>query len=103
MAQKINILYIGRHPEITPTVLRLLNNNPDWNGIATLHDNEACELFTQHNFEIVLLGNGINKTEEAQLRTFFTTHNPSTKIVQHYGGGSGLLTNEIEMALQHKS
>jgi len=99
MSDKINILYIGRHPEITPTVLRLINNNPDWNGIGTLYDDEACELFKQHDCAIVLLGNGISDEEELQLRQFFTAHNPAIKIVQHYGGGSGLLASEILIAL----
>ena len=99
MSQKINILYIGRHPEITTTVIRLINNNPEWNGFGTMHDTEAMQLFTQNNFTIVLLGNGIEPHEETQLRQFFTTQNPAIKIVQHYGGGSGLLTSEILIAL----
>ena len=101
MSQKINILYIGRHPEITTTVIRLINNNPEWNGFGTMHDTEAMQLFTQNNCTIVLLGNGINPGEESQLRQFFTMQNPSIKIVQHYGGGSGLLTSEILMALNN--
>jgi len=99
MLQKINILYIGRHPQITETVLRLINNNADWNGLCTTSDQEAKDLFIQHDIAIVLLGNGIEKNEEQELRAFFTAHNPAAKIVQHYGGGSGLLYSEILMAL----
>lgn len=99
MSQKVNILYIGRHPEITATVVRLLNNNEDWFGMGTTQDSEAQLLFTQHPFNIVLLGNGITKEEDLQLRMFFTAQNPAIKIVQHYGGGSGLLKSEILIAL----
>lgn len=99
MANKINILYIGRHPEITTTVNRLLNNNEEWNGLCTTRDDEAQALFTAHDISIVLLGNGISREEETELRSFFAAHNPMAKIVQHYGGGSGLLKSEIYMAL----
>jgi len=103
MSQKVNILYIGRHAEITTVVKRLLNNNEDWLGICTTTDAEAKELFLQHEFDIVLLGNGITKDEDHQLREYFTSHNPAIKIVQHYGGGSGLLKSEILMALNKKA
>ena len=103
MPQKTNILYIGRNAEITTVVVRLLNNNEDWFGMGTTLDNEAQELFMQHPFDIVLLGNGITKDEDLQLRAFFTNHNPAIKIVQHYGGGSGLLKSEILIALEKKA
>ena len=103
MSQKTNILYIGRYAEITTVVVRLLNNNEDWFGMGTTLDAEAQELFIQHPFDIVLLGNGIIKDEDLQLRAFFTNHNPAIKIVQHYGGGSGLLKSEILIALGKKA
>jgi len=99
MSKKTNILYIGRNAEITTVVTRLLNNNEEWFGLGTTLDAEAKELFLQHKFDIVLLGNGITKDEEVQLRAFFKGENPAIKIVQHYGGGSGLLKSEILIAL----
>ncbi|MDB5108892.1 MAG: hypothetical protein JWR67_6, partial [Mucilaginibacter sp.] len=38
---KIEILVIGRHPEILQTVLRLVNNNAEWNATGTATDEEA--------------------------------------------------------------
>ncbi|KGO91669.1 hypothetical protein [Flavobacterium subsaxonicum] len=99
MSKKINILYIGRHAEILETVVRLINKNDSWNGIGVSKDSQAMELFIKHPFDIVLLGCGIDEEDENKLRTFFTLNNPSVKIVQHYGGGSGLLYNEITTAL----
>lgn len=99
MSHKINILYIGRHAEITEVVIRVINKNEAWHGMGTTQDNEAKALFMAHRFDIVLLGNGISESEELELRSFFTQHGPSVKIVQHYGGGSGLLNSEIWMAL----
>jgi len=99
--KKINILYTGRHPEILETVVRLINNNENWAGYGAGSDEETIELFKKADFDIVLLGCGISKKSEASLRQFFAEHNPECKIVQHYGGGSGLLTSEILMALNN--
>lgn len=96
---KINILYTGRHPEILETVVRLINQNDRWKGYGAANNEEAISLFTAIDFTIVLLGCGIPKDEENNLRESFASHNPQCKIVQHYGGGSGLLSNEILMAL----
>ena len=99
MQQKINILYIGRHAEIMETVVRLLNNNENWNGTGTTEYSHAKELFIKLPVDIVLLGCGIDEEDELQLREFFKLHNPAAKIIQHYGGGSGLLYSEITIAL----
>tara|TARA_R110000868_G_scaffold99653_1_gene274185 strand:+ start:2076 stop:2405 length:330 start_codon:yes stop_codon:yes gene_type:complete len=95
----INILYIGRHLEILSTVVRLINANADWSGIGALNDEEAKCLFQEKKFEIVLLGPGITDESEKHLRLFFRKQNSNTAVVQHYGGGSGLLKTEILMAL----
>lgn len=95
MSQKINILYIGRHAEIMETVVRIINKNENWNGIGATDDTTAKALFLKLPFTIVLLGCGIDEDDELLLRDFFVAHNPTIKVVQHYGGGSGLLYNEI--------
>ncbi|MCO6149590.1 hypothetical protein [Flavobacterium sp. NRK1] len=97
--EKINILYIGRHPEILETVVRLINNNENWSGYGAGSDEEAISFFKKINFDLVLLGCGIPKESEDILTNTFLTHSPKCRIIQHYGGGSGLLSNEILSAL----
>ncbi|WP_330442139.1 hypothetical protein [Flavobacterium sp. C4GT6] len=99
--ETINILYIGKHPEIMETVVRLINKNELWTGFGTTNENEALTLFKSNSICLVLLGCGIDEQTEISLRSFFTQHNPKTKIIQHYGGGSGLLYNEIQTALNN--
>ncbi len=99
MAQNINILYIGKHLEIMETVVRLINNNENWSGKGIADYVIAKELFSKNNFDIVLLGCGINEEDELDLRAYFTQINAAAKVVQHYGGGSGLLYNEITIVL----
>ena len=96
----IKILYIGRHKEILDTVVRLLNANEDWLGIGAETDEEALHLFSKYDFSLVLLGCGIEEESEHLLLTTFRNLKPDSVIIQHYGGGSGLLKNEITSALQ---
>jgi len=100
---KIEILVTGRHPEIIKTVERLINQNENWHATVALTDEAAIELFHQHPFQIVLLCSGIEEAGERKLRTLFTYHEPDIIIIQHYGGGSGLLSNEILEALDKKA
>ena len=101
MMETINILYIGRHPEILETVIRLINANENWNGVGVMNDEEAKEIFLKKDFSIVLLGSGIQEESETELCTFFKNINTNISIVQHYGGGSGLLKSEILLALDN--
>ncbi|MDN3550349.1 hypothetical protein [Mucilaginibacter aquaedulcis] len=93
------ILVIGRHPEILQTVVRLVNNNPDWKATGCITDEEAVAAFNNQSFKLVLLGGGIEPSSEDSLAAYFKSANPNIKIVQHYGGGSGLLSAEIYEAL----
>jgi len=96
---KTQILAIGRHPEILQTVVRLVNNNPDWECAGAGTDDEAILAFSAQDYKLVLLGGGIEPESEERLCVAFRALNPDIIIVQHYGGGSGLLTAEIYQAL----
>ncbi|HPS65949.1 MAG TPA: hypothetical protein PK447_10275 [Ignavibacteria bacterium] len=96
---KVRILYIGRNKEILQTILRLLNKDERWKAEGASDDEEAIELFHRHKFDIILLGPGLEKESENKLRALFKFHNPDIIIIQHYGGGSGLLNNELLRAI----
>ncbi|WP_316830043.1 hypothetical protein [Pedobacter aquatilis] len=93
------ILYIGRDPEITVVMNRLLNARPEWKGICVCTDEEGVSILKAQGVDLVLLGNGISDVCEKALREAVNTLNPEVKIIQHYGGGSGLLYGEIMTAL----
>ena len=98
---KTEILVLGRHEEILEILLRLVNKNEAWNGTAATSNEEATRMFSERVFDLVLLSSGIDEESEIYLCNYFRQLNPSIIIVQHYGGGSGLLTNEILQALEH--
>lgn len=96
---KLEILVICRHQEILQTIVRLINNNQDWHATGVVTDDEAMTAFDAQTFKLVLLGSGIEQESEAKLRFDFTSKQPGITLVQHYGGGSGLLAAEIYQAL----
>src|SRR5450432_1751921 len=100
---KIEILAIGRNDEILQTLLRIINKNENWHASGSLTDEEAIRIFDNANPAIVLLSNGIDAGSENKLRNYFSSRNPCVIIIQHYGGGSGLLKNEILQALDAKT
>jgi hypothetical protein len=96
----VKILAIGRHERILQTVVRLINNNPEWEGVGAVTDKEAVQQFDHQVIDLILLCGGIEPESEENLRAYFTAHRPQVHIIQHYGGGSGLLTAEIYEALK---
>jgi len=97
--EKTEILVICRHPEILATIVRLINNKPEWNATGCETDEQAINAFKNISCKLVLIGAGVTPSSELHLCQAFTAHNPQVKIVQHYGGGSGLLFAEIYGAL----
>ena len=100
---KTQILVIGRHEEIMETLLRIINRNEAWEGMGALSDTEAMQVFDEFHFELVLLSSGIPEDSEKKLCTYFRQQQPSIIIIQHYGGGSGLLSNELLEALEKRN
>ncbi|MCE2893919.1 MAG: response regulator receiver protein [Flammeovirgaceae bacterium] len=97
--EKMNILVIGRHPKIMETVLRLINGQPGWTAEGALTDEDALVKFNAADFNLVLIGGGVAESSEGRLRKEFEKRNPQVNMIRHYGGGSGLLFNEIEEAI----
>jgi DNA-binding response OmpR family regulator len=99
---KLNILVIGRHQEIMKTLFTLVNKMENCVGFSALTDEDAIKIFNENNIDLVLLSSGIPEESEQLIRNIFTDKNPNIKIIQHYGGGSGLLSNEIMEAMYIK-
>jgi hypothetical protein len=100
---EVNMLVIGRHKEIMQTVLRLINQNPAYNASGATTNDEAVALFRSGDFQLIILGGGVDRTSEAFFRKTFAEIKPGIKIIQHFGGGSGLLENEIRAALENNA
>jgi hypothetical protein len=98
----LNILVIGMDAGILQVVLRLLNDyqQANYHAVGATGSDQARELFAGGDIDLVLMTNGIDATMDATLREEFLRRKPNTRILQHYGGGSGLLFAEIAQAIQ---
>jgi hypothetical protein len=92
--KEFEILVIGKQPRIMETVARLINSKSRLNGSIAYTAEEAIAQSQSTRFHLVLIGAGLNEAESQRVRSFFTV-----PVVQHYGGGSGLLFAEISQAL----
>jgi len=100
MQRPLYILHVGKNTEINATVNRLINAQQNWKGETASTFFEVREKCLSQSFDIILIGGGIDEETESQIRALVSSHFPNTKIIEHYGGGSGLLTNEILEALK---
>ncbi|AXY73425.1 hypothetical protein D3H65_05290 [Paraflavitalea soli] len=95
----LNILAIGRNAEIMQVMQRLINVPGKWTGTAVLTNEEAIATARKASFDLALLCAGINTEEENILKEALQQIDPAIIVIRHYGGGSGLLENEILAAL----
>ena len=102
METSLNILVVGRHEDIMETVLRLIHSQPGWIAQGAIANEEAIEKFKKQSFNLVLLGGGVDQHSENMLKTEFGLINSNCKVIRHYGGGSGLLFNEIREAMNNR-
>jgi hypothetical protein len=98
---KINVLVICGHTEILQTIIRLIKSQEGWDAQGAVNYEEAIEKFSEDFFTIVLIGSGFESDLENKLESEFKILNPKIKIIKHFGGGSGLLFNEIMQAIQN--
>lgn len=97
---KIKILAVGTHAEILEVVVRLINQNEQWQGMGAADATQALAFLKQQSFNLLLLCNGLSIEEESMLKNAADGLEQNIKVLQHWGGGSGLLYSEIQMALQ---
>ncbi len=93
---KLNILVLCNHPEIKDTILRLLSGEADWNAEAAINAEEALQ--AKGNYDVILLGSGFSLGADKTLCEKLQRQHPRARIIEHYGGGSGLLFGEIRAA-----
>lgn len=97
---EIRILAVGSNEKIMHTILRLINQNPLWEGDIALSPEAATVKLQSAKYDLILLGSG---SDESEIRLILEYFKLSIPLVLHYGGGSGLLLAEINQALRPSS
>lgn len=100
--KQTEILIICTQQEILNTILRLINSNETMNGTGANTLEQAITVFKSASFDMVLIGAGLSKEEEAEFEGIVARSRFKVPVVHHYGGGSGLLFTEIYECLGKK-
>jgi len=99
----IHILVLGRDKAILEVVERLINSHEGWKATVVGTEEEAFAALGEKEFRILFVGAGVTAEEEAALRRKISDRYPRVVVARHFGGGSGLLENEILSILNNIS
>ncbi|MEO7976952.1 hypothetical protein [Flavobacterium sp.] len=100
--KKYDFLILGKNQAILEILLRLVNANGDWYGVGFNDEKLAQDYFLENKPDFVLLSSGIEDYIEEDFTTFCIENHPDIEVIQHFGGGSGLLQSEIYDRLYKK-
>jgi hypothetical protein len=92
---QMNILAIGSDAAILQVFERLINSHAGWAATVVATESAAIAAFDKTEFRIVFVCAGITAEEEEALRLRLRQLHPETVVTRHFGGGSGLLENEV--------
>jgi len=92
---QLNILAVGRELAILQVVERLINGHEGWVATIVTTDEEAMAAVAKTDFRIVFVCAGVTAEEEEDLRRKVQELHPGVVVTRHFGGGSGLLENEV--------
>lgn len=91
----LHFLVIGKNQEILDTLKRVIENNEGWKADIQTDENTSYDDIRNKQFDIVLLSSGLEEQFEKDIKEFCENLDKNIKIIDHYGGGSGLLKNEV--------
>ncbi|AYZ34969.1 hypothetical protein EGY07_04990 [Chryseobacterium indologenes] len=91
----LHFLVIGKNQEILDVLKRVIENNEGWTANVQTDENFCYEYIRQNKVDIVLLSSGLEDEFEKEIKIFCNGLDKKVKVIDHYGGGSGLLKNEV--------
>ncbi|KXH85227.1 hypothetical protein [Chryseobacterium kwangjuense] len=97
----LNFLVIGKNQEIIDTLKRIIENNEGWKAEIESDENKSYDHINKHPVDIVLLSSGLEEQFEKDIKVFCEQLDKDVKVIDHYGGGSGLLKNEVYSLFPH--
>ena len=100
--KKYEFLILGKNEPILEILLRLVNANENWNANGFSDEKLAQDYFMKNKLDFVLLSSGIEDSIEKEFSAFCLKAHPDVEIIEHFGGGSGLLQSEIYDRLYKK-
>jgi hypothetical protein len=90
-----NILVIGREPAILEVIERLINAHEHWHATVVSTLEGAVHAMDEKRYSIAFVSAGVSAEEEKIIRERLVGIDRDIVVSRHFGGGSGLLENEI--------
>jgi hypothetical protein len=87
---------------ILEVIRRLIDTHEGWKATVVTTESAAIDAIGRKSYPIVFIGAGFSAGEEEGLRKKILQIDPSVVVTRHYGGGSGLLENEVLSILYAK-
>lgn len=91
----LNFLVIGKNQEILDVLKRLIENNEGWNAEILFDEEASYESLKTNDIDVLLLSSGLDSEYEQEIKKYTLSLDKDIKVIDHYGGGSGLLKNEV--------
>lgn len=91
----LHFLVIGKNQEILAVLKRIIENNEGWTAEIQSDEHFCYEYIKDNKVDIVLLSSGLEDEFEKDIKVFCENLDKDVKVIDHYGGGSGLLKNEV--------
>lgn len=91
----LQFLVIGKNQEILETLKRIIENNEGWKAEIQSNESVCYDYIKDNQVDIVLLSSGLEDQFEKDIKKFCEESDQDVKVIDHYGGGSGLLKNEV--------
>lgn len=91
----LQFLVIGKNQEILDTLKRIIENNEGWSAEISSNETMCKDYVKENQVDIVLLSSGLEEEFEKEIKVFCKNLDKEVKVIDHYGGGSGLLKNEV--------
>ena len=96
--KELRFLVIGKNQEILATLKRIIENNEGWKAEILSEEDECFEQLKTQLFDLLLLSSGLEEAFEEKVKIFASELPNPVKVIEHFGGGSGLLKNEVYQA-----
>lgn len=93
--KKLHFLVIGKNQEILDTLKRIIENKKGWTAEIQNDESVCYDYIKENQVDIVLLSSGLDQEFENNIKMFCENLDKEVKVIDHYGGGSGLLKNEV--------
>ena len=92
---ELNILVFGRDKGILDVLERLINSHEGWKATTAASEEQVFSALREKEYRIVFVSAGIDPQEENELHRRIQQQYPKIVVARHFGGGSGLLENEV--------